>query len=516
MVWYPFVLTVLRLSAAGSIAIAVVLLARLLLKKAPRWLTCALWLVVLIRLLVPISFEGFFGVVPKSLTQLDEKVYYPAYEQVTPGAAADAALRTVGDTLNGGLGTVPVRLTPDATPDTSAVPAYHRQVWSLVLTALWPIGVLAMAGYALVSYVRLRRKLVGAVQLEGNVYLADNIPSPFVLGLFRPKIYLPSTLTPAETEYILLHERTHLSHLDHITRPLAFLALTVHWFNPLVWLAFVVSGVDMEVACDEEVLDKAGADIRADYAQSLLNLSTGRVLIAATPLAFGEGGVKGRVKNVLRYKRPRTAVLLCALFLLSFLNMALLTDRADAAPEPTPTPTVAPTPTPVPTPSTEIVPPDVTKPTMMEYMDAFLTAQLKQDVALRQTSMRFSYNDELHLGDITITFYDVEDTGDMLLVLFDFEHHGTVPLEVYRVAGWDPEALYSISADSFPSDSAMAGFTGQVLYTEKASYYYTEGTRKTYSYGPWFHYMETPDAYQFFTEENEEFSPVPISLEQYP
>ena len=240
MVWYPFVLTVLRLSAAGSIAIAVVLLARLLLKKAPRWLTCALWLVVLIRLLVPISFEGFFGVVPKSLTQLDEKVYYPAYEQVTPGAAADAALRTVGDTLNGGLGTVPVRLTPDAAPDTSAVPAYHRQVWSLVLTALWPIGVLAMAGYALVSYVRLRRKLVGAVQLEGNVYLADNIPSPFVLGMLRPKIYLPSNLTPTETEYILLHERTHLSHLDHITRPLAFLALTVHWFNPLVWMACVV------------------------------------------------------------------------------------------------------------------------------------------------------------------------------------------------------------------------------------------------------------------------------------
>lgn len=514
MFWYPFILTVLRLSAAGSISIAVVLLARLLMKKAPRWLTCALWLVVLIRLLIPFSFEGFFGLVPKSLTQLDEKVYYPAYEQVTPTAAADAAFRTVGDTLNGGLGTVPVRLTPDATPDSSAVPAYHRQVWPLILTALWPIGVLAMAVYAAVSYLRLRRKLVGAVNLEGNVYLADNIPSPFVLGMFRPKIYLPSDLTPTETEYILLHERTHLSHLDHITRPLAFLALTVHWFNPLVWLAFVVSGVDMEVACDEEVLDKAGTDIRADYAQSLLNLSTGRILIAATPLAFGEGSVKGRIKSVLRYKRPRTAVLLFALFLLSFLNMALLTDRVETVSEPTPIPTTAPSPSPTPVP--DIVPPGRTEPTMFDYMDAFLTAELKQDVELRHISMRLTQSESAPLGDITITFYNVEDTGDVLLVLFDFVHSQDMPLEIYRIAGWDSETLYSISADSFPTDSAMAGFSGEVLYTEKAAYYYTEGTRKTYSYGPWFHYMETPDTYQFFTEENEVFSPVPISLETYP
>lgn len=518
MFWYPFVLSLLKLSLAGSFVIAVVLVARLLLKKAPRWLSYALWSVVLVRLLVPLSVTSYIGIVPETLTNLPDNAYYSHYEQVTPIAAADAAFRTVGDTLNGGIGTVPVRLTPDTVPDTSAVPAYHRQVWPLLLTALWPIGVFAMTVYALVSYVRLRRKLVGAIKLDGNVYLSDGIPSPFVLGLFRPKIYLPSTLTQKETEYILLHERTHLSRFDHLTRPLAFLALSLHWFNPLVWLAFLLSGRDMEVSCDEAVLAKMGTGIRADYAQSLLNLSTGRVLIAATPLAFGEGSVKDRIQNILRWKKPPVRIVAICLCLVLLLCGCLFTDRAsDPMPTPSQEPSVASTPSPISTtPPREIVPFGGTEPTMFDYMDAFLTARLKQDVELHWMSNQFSESASAPLGDITITMYSLDNSGEMLLVLFDFPHYSTASLEIYLFSDWDPETLYSISADSFPETSVLSGFSGELLYTEKSAYYYTEGTRKTYAHGPYALFMETPDTYQFFTEENEVFSPVPITLEQYP
>lgn len=325
MFWYPFIIELLKMTLSGSVVIAGVLAARLLLRKAPRWISYALWAVVLVRLLVPFSLQIPHGLVPKQVQALPEDAYYQTYERVTPGAAADAAVRAVGDTLNGGIGTVYIKSTTAAP---IPVPAYHRQIWTLALTAIWPIGAAGMAIYALISYFRLRKRLVGSVNLERNIYLADNIPSPFVLGLVRPKIYLPSTLAAGEADCILRHERTHIRRFDHITRFLAFLALTLHWFNPLVWLAFVLSGRDMEVSCDEAVLAGTAGDIRADYAQSLLNLSVQRRFLSATPLAFGEGNVKKRIQNVLHWKKTPTALVALCLCLALLLGVFLMTDSS--------------------------------------------------------------------------------------------------------------------------------------------------------------------------------------------
>lgn len=334
MTLYPFILKLLDMTAVGSIAILCVLVTRLLLKKSPKWISYALWAVVLFRLLCPVTLESPVSLIPEAAQSVSETVAFENYEMVTAGAAADAAFRAVGDTLNGGIDTVYVKLdvpegmSNEELPQQSSSPKlYHDQIYPLFLTCLWPIGMGVLAVYSLVSFVRLKRRLIGAIPLEGNVWLADHIDSPFVLGLVHPKIYLPSFLSEGETEYILLHEQTHLRRFDHVTRALAFMALTIHWFNPLVWVAFLLSGRDMELSCDEAVIKQFGPEIKEDYSLSLLHLATGRRVIAATPLAFGEGDTKGRIKNVLHYKKPAFWVIFIALILTIVLGVTLITDR---------------------------------------------------------------------------------------------------------------------------------------------------------------------------------------------
>jgi beta-lactamase regulating signal transducer with metallopeptidase domain len=158
--------------------------------------------------------------------------------------------------------------------------------------------------YSVISLLKLKRKLTGAVWLRCNIYLADSHLTPFVIDVIRPRIYLPSALSERERDYIILHERTHIRRLDHIVKLAAFLALSIHWFNPLVWVAFMCCMKDMEMSCDEAVMKKMGDGIGADYSASLLSLATGRKILAGAPLAFGEGNTKSRIKNVLHYKKP--------------------------------------------------------------------------------------------------------------------------------------------------------------------------------------------------------------------
>lgn len=335
MALYPIFLELLNMTAAGSIAILLVLAARLLLKKAPKWISYALWSVVLFRLLCPVTLESPVSLMPEATQKISEAVEFENYEMVSAGSAADAAYRAVGDTLNGGIDTVYVKLDiPEDIPkeeaeQIQAAQAFHDQVWPLLFTYLWPIGMGVMAIYSLVSLIRLKQRLIGAVPLEGNVWLADYIDSPFVLGLVRPKIYLPSSLSEEKMDYILLHERTHLRRFDHITRALAFLTLTIHWFNPLVWVAFLLSGRDMELSCDEAVLKQLGPEIKQDYSLSLLQLSTGKRIIAATPLAFGEGDAKRRIKNVMHYKKPSFWVIPIALTAAVALGVTLITNQTE-------------------------------------------------------------------------------------------------------------------------------------------------------------------------------------------
>ena len=183
-----------------------------------------------------------------------------------------------------------------------------------------------MAIYSIVSYIRLRRKLTVVVPLRDNIFIADDIKSPFVVGLFRPKIYLPCNLGDKEQEYIILHEQHHIKRLDHVMKALAFLALAIHWFNPLVWVAFVLASKDMEMSCDEAVIRKVDGDVRADYSASLLTLATGRRIIAGTPLAFGEGDTKGRINNLSKWKKPAVWVVLIAVVACAVLAVTVLTN----------------------------------------------------------------------------------------------------------------------------------------------------------------------------------------------
>ncbi len=298
---YELLPIVLNMTLTASIVIAFVLLARLALRRAPRICSYALWLVVLFRLLCPVSLTAdisLMGLLDTPVTEVTARTsaaaYVPRDVVHNPEPSVTLPVPGVGEAITEAL--------PQGEEQTVADPLEAPMA---IATILWLTGTAAMVIYGVVSLLRLRRRLVGAVPLEKGVYLADHISTPFVLGLVRPKIYLPSALPEGERSYILLHERHHIRRLDHVVKLLAFLALCVHWFNPLVWLMFVLLGRDMEMSCDEAVMKKLGEAVRADYSASLLRLATGRKIIAGAPLAFGEGDTRDRVKNVLRWKEPK-------------------------------------------------------------------------------------------------------------------------------------------------------------------------------------------------------------------
>lgn len=294
---------VVNMSLTASAVIVVVLLARLVLKRAPKVFSYALWAVVLFRLLCPVSIPS-----PVSLLKLvDPPVSQPGtvvsrVEYIAPEwAEAPVSPETNAENVHKEPATDPVSIKKTIT---------LRDV----LPWLWLTGASGMGLYGLISYLRFRKHLAGALPAGGNLYLVDHLDSAFVTGLFFPKIYLPSDLPQERMEYIVAHERHHIRRLDPMIKQLSFLALCVHWFNPLVWAAFLLSGRDMEMSCDEAVVRKLGSFIRADYSESLVNLATRRVTVAGSPLAFGEGDTKHRIRNLLRWREPKKAVsLLCGI-----------------------------------------------------------------------------------------------------------------------------------------------------------------------------------------------------------
>jgi hypothetical protein len=179
----------------------------------------------------------------------------------------------------------------------------------------------------------LKNKMKSAVLVEDNIYEANNIQSPFVLGLLKPKIFIPAGLASREYEYIIYHEKTHIRRRDHIIKFAAYITLCLHWFNPLAWTAFLLMGVDMEMSCDEHVLKEIGTETKADYSRSLLAMAAGRHIIGGSPLAFSEGGLKTRVKNVLKYKKTPWIIGIAAVALTAALSVGLILNRADSTVE---------------------------------------------------------------------------------------------------------------------------------------------------------------------------------------
>ena len=311
-----FCQTLFTMTAAASIAALAVMILRLLLKKAPRWLTCALWLVVFLRMVCPVSLDLPVSLMPASITSgaAAERVIpttiTPTVPETTPAQSAPAAAEEAE----------PAAAAPAANPE-PASPGLDRNDF---LFAVWVMGAAGMVLWGAVSYLRLRRRISEAVRLEGNLYETDRIDTPFVCGFFRPRIYLPVGLDPTDRKYVVLHEQAHIRRKDHLTKPLAYLALCVHWFNPVLWLAFRLFCRDVEGACDQAVIRNFDRTDTAGYAAALLHLGRRRTLPQAVPLAFGEENAKRRVKGVLTYKKPAFWVLLAAVILCVTASVLLL------------------------------------------------------------------------------------------------------------------------------------------------------------------------------------------------
>ena len=328
MSYYSFMPRLLNMSLTASVAIVLVILLRLALKKAPKVFSYALWGIVLFRLLCPISIGSSISVFNFIDTPAEDYgyissviEYVPADIVHTENPSVVLPVPGVSEVINDAL--------PQGQEQLRADPLEGR---TFVATVIWMMGVLAMGIYSIVSYLKLRFKLRVAIPLRENIFIADDIKSPFVVGLIRPRIYLPCNLSEKEQEYIILHEKHHTKRLDHVMKALAFIALAIHWFNPLVWVAFILAGKDMEMSCDEAVIRKVGSHVRADYSASLLTLATGRRIIAGTPLAFGEGDTKGRIHNLAKWKKPARWIVILSVVLCLILAVCLLTNPAKGMP----------------------------------------------------------------------------------------------------------------------------------------------------------------------------------------
>lgn len=309
-----------EMSFAGGIVILVVLGARILLRRAPKIFSYVLWGVVLFRLLCPVSVStsvslfGLFEVPRNEAADTLPQENVTGMPQYPGGLHADNTQQQ----MTGEPAQTQASNTEAVVQSQSAWA--QKNVW---IGVIWLAGLAVVLLYGSRGYISLRKNLRHAKTLRQNVYETERIETPFVLGIVSPKIYLPRNLTEQEQEYIILHERTHIMRGDHVSRLLFFLALAIHWFNPLAWVAFYLSEKDMEMSCDETVLKAMDEDIRAAYATSLLTLAIGRRRFAGIPLAFGESDTKARVKNIMRYRKPAIGVAVVAALVVGLLVVAL-------------------------------------------------------------------------------------------------------------------------------------------------------------------------------------------------
>lgn len=313
-------LKVVNMSISATWMVFFVLIARVLLKQAPKWISILLWALVGLRLICPFSFESIFSLIPSSETVRPEIMLAPAPSIQTGVPILDDAVNPI------------ISQTFATDPTASANPL---QIVIPVAANLWLFGIVALVLYTAVSYFRLKLRLREATLYTENIYLSENIPAPFVLGFTKPVIYLPYNMTVSDMQHVIAHERSHIQRKDHWWKPLGFLVLSIHWFNPIMWLAYILFCRDIEMSCDEKVVRSLSPEQRADYSTALLTCSTGRRRIAPCPLAFGETGIKERIKAVLHYKKPALWILIVAAVLCVVIAVCCLTDPVFIS-EPTP------------------------------------------------------------------------------------------------------------------------------------------------------------------------------------
>lgn len=304
---------------AGWMILAVVLL-RPLLKRSPKWIRYILWSLVAIRLLVPISFESVTSLVPSTETIPEMTVYYDSSQIPYIHSGSDVVNSTVNPIISDRY----IPLVDDTVPVEGTVNPATDLIF--IISTVWLIGVAMMLVYCIISYALLRRKVRVSVPAHKNIRICDSIDSPFILGIIRPTIYIPSNMTDSQHSSVIAHEQMHIQHGDHLWKVLGFIILSVYWWNPLIWVAYVLFCRDIELICDEAVVKKMESADRVAYSEALLSFNMPKRIISACPLAFGEVGVKARIKSVLNYKKPGLWIIIAAILICTVTAVCLLTD----------------------------------------------------------------------------------------------------------------------------------------------------------------------------------------------
>lgn len=315
-----------NMSYQAAIIICVILLVRQVFfwMKVPKKFSYCLWFIPFFRMICPWTVESVFSLLP---IQTVNRMVEQLFGHIRNGSS-DIFQQTGSYVRNSGV-TVNPSATGDMLPVTvvSDFSEASPVVWSWVTIAglIWVTGVFVLLLYSVISYWRLKRKLIGSLRRQDNIYLADHIDTPFVLGIWNPRIYLPSGIQVPEFDYVVAHEQTHIRRKDYLMKLIAFFIVSVHWFNPLAWAAFLYMGKDMELSCDEAVLKQLGEECRQAYATALLAFTTGKRRLSGVPLAFGEGSTKGRIRNIMKYKKPFVITIVFATLAVIVLVVGLLT-----------------------------------------------------------------------------------------------------------------------------------------------------------------------------------------------
>ena len=304
-------LKIINMSISASWLVLAVLILRFVLKKAPKWINVLLWGIVAIRLICPFSFESPLSLIPSA-------------ETIPLNIGMDST-----PTINSGISAINNAVNPIISQ--SNTPMAGASINPLQITIgiyeyIWIFGMIALALYTAISYWRLHRKVDTAVRYKDNIFQSENVSSPFVFGIIKPRIYLPFKMNGQDLEHVVAHEHAHIRRKDHWWKPFGFLLLTIHWFNPLMWMAYVLLCRDIELACDEKVIKELGNEQRGDYTQALVACSVNRRMIAACPLTFGEVGIKERVKSVMNYKKPALWVIIISVIVCVGVAVCFLTN----------------------------------------------------------------------------------------------------------------------------------------------------------------------------------------------
>lgn len=298
---------IFNMSVAASMLIIAVILLRLLLKNAPKWIRCVLWLLVALRLVIPFSFESPFSLIPNAQAI---------------NATTHSSTSYVSSLVN----------TDSFQAIQNAVSSSENEFGIItILSYIWIVGFGVMLIYMLFSYLNLHFKVRESIVIKDNILVCDRISSPFVFGILKPRIYLPSDLSEAEKSYVIAHEQAHIKHHDNLLKPIGYLILSIHFFNPLCWIAFKLFTNDIELACDERVIKKYDIQDKKGYSTALLSCSIERSILSACPFSFGESGLKQRIKSVLGYKKPTLRVVIMSFAVCLLTAMSFMTNPITSA-----------------------------------------------------------------------------------------------------------------------------------------------------------------------------------------